>query len=88
MFLEFAAEAKWARSVEQGKKGYIRDDQLLSQVETCIRKNVGVRPDLKDPYPYKSLDVSAIIFNLPDPNKNKKPKPKSYLVLVNGFGSR
>lgn len=83
--LEHTSEAKWARAVDQGKKGYICDDELLSQVETAIRKNVGYRPDLKDSYPYGSLDVSSILFNLPE--GPKKSKPRSYLVLVNGFGS-
>jgi hypothetical protein len=85
MRLEHSAEVRWAKAIEVGRRGYIRDEQVLTQVETCIRKNVGVRSDLADPYPYGSLDVGAIIFNLPD--QNKKPRPKNYLVLVNGFGS-
>ena len=83
--LEHSAEAKWMQSISQGKKGYICDEEILSQVETCIRKNVGVRMDLEDPYPYGMLDVGAIIFNMTDAQKT--PKPKSYTVVVSGFGS-
>lgn len=83
--LEHSAEAKWARAVDQGKKGYVCDDEVLRQVETAIRKNVGIRPDLEDSHPYGSLDVSSILFNISD--SPKQTKPKSYLVLVNGFGS-